>query len=241
MKTVMFLQDVIKKYGQVISINKVSLAVFQGEIFGILGANGAGKSTLLSMMAGIMKPTTGSVFFLGEDLYSRGHKSQKLIGFVPQEIALYSKLSGLDNLYFWGKAYGLRGKELKHRVEEILEIIGFKERMNEAVESFSGGMKRRLNIAVSLLHQPDLIIMDEPTVGIDFQSRKKIWEAVANLRNQGKTIVFTSHYSDDIKLCTRLAVLEQGKLVALGTPQELKRRESGLEGLLDIGVSMLGE
>lgn len=232
MNVVMFLQDVMKTYGKVVSVNQISLDIFQGEIFGILGANGAGKSTLLSMMAGIMKPSSGSIFFLGEDLYHRGNKSKSSIGFVPQEIALYGKLSGFDNLYFWGKAYGMRGKELNLRVEDILEVIGFKERMSEAVDTFSGGMKRRLNIAVSLLHQPELIIMDEPTVGIDLQSRKKIWEAVVKLRNQGKTIAFTSHYPDDIKLCDRLAVLEEGKLVALGTPEEMKEREGALEGLL---------
>lgn len=232
MNVVMLLQDVLKTYGKVVPVNQISLDIFRGEIFGILGANGAGKSTLLSMMAGIMEPSSGSIFFLGEDLYHKGNKSKSLIGFVPQDIALYSKLSGFDNLYFWGKAYGLRGKELDLRVENILEVIGFKEKMGEAIENFSGGMKRRLNIAVSLLHQPELIIMDEPTVGIDMQSRKKIWEAVIKLKNKGRTIVFTSHYPDDIKLCDRLAVLEEGKLISLGTLEELREREGALEGLI---------
>ncbi len=232
MKAVMDLRNVFKTYGKIVSVKQISLAILRGEIFGFLGPNGAGKSTLLSMMAGIMKPSSGTILFCGEDLYQRAHKVQRAIGFVPQEIALYTKLSGFDNLYFWGKAYGLCGKELDLRVGEVLEIIGFREKMDEAVEKFSGGMKRRLNIAVSLLHQPELIIMDEPTVGIDLQSRKKIWEAVVKLKDQGKTIVFTSHYPDEIRLCNRLAVLKTGALHTLGTPEELKEREDALEGLL---------
>ncbi len=220
--------NLVKKYGQNTALNNINLEIYKGEIFGLLGPNGAGKSTLLSVLATVSRPTSGEIIVQGRDILRHAASVKKLIGLVPQEIALYTQLSGMDNLNFWGNVYGLRGKQLKSRIAETLAITGLQDRITDTVEDYSGGMRRRLNIAVALLHRPEILIMDEPTVGVDVQSRKTIMEAVKKLSSQGCTIIYTSHYVDEMEwLCDRLAIMQEGIIQAVGTPAELKNRLAG--------------
>jgi ABC-2 type transport system ATP-binding protein len=221
-------KHLIKKYGQNLVLKDISFHINHGEIFGLWGANGAGKSTLLSILATVTRPTSGEIIIQGHNLLTHSSPIKKLIGLVPQEIALYTRLSGLDNLNFWGNVYGLKGKVLQQRIEETLDIVGLRERITDPVESYSGGMQRRLNIAVTLLHHPEILIMDEPTTGVDVQSRQDILKTVKQLSSQGCTIIYTSHYLEELEwLCDRLAILQGGMLQAVGTPDELKSYLAG--------------
>ncbi|WP_409276254.1 ABC transporter ATP-binding protein [Neobacillus sp. SCS-31] len=205
------------------AVRSVSFTVSKGEAFGLLGPNGAGKSTTINMLTGLFPPTDGSIMLSGIDMKANPKKAQALIGIVPQEIALYQTMSAKDNLYFWGRMYGLSGSILDHRVAETLELIGLADRAKDKVETFSGGMKRRVNIGAAILHRPELLIMDEPTVGIDPQSRAHILETVKRLNNEGMTVIYTSHYMEEVEfLCKRIGVMDHGKLIALGTIPELR-------------------
>lgn len=216
--------DVEKKYKKNKVLSEITLNICKGESFGILGENGAGKSTLLSLMAGIQKPTKGQILFEGRQL---SVDSKKAIGFVPQDIALYETLSGRDNLIFWGRAAGLKGASLKERIDCALDMVALMERCDDLVGRYSGGMKRRLNIAASLLHSPRLLIMDEPTVGIDIKTRKALLSAFRDLQNQGVTLVFTSHTLEDLDFCQRLLILHEGRIQDLGNKEEVL---SGITG-----------
>jgi ABC-2 type transport system ATP-binding protein len=230
MATENFIQvkHLVKRYGQNLVLKDISFYISQGEIFGLWGANGAGKSTLLSILATVTRPTSGEIIIQGQNIITHSSPIKRLIGLVPQEIALYTRLSGLDNLNFWGNVYGLKGKLLKQRIEEALNIVGLRERITEPVESYSGGMQRRLNIAVTLLHHPGILIMDEPTTGVDVQSRKYILETVKQLSRQGCTVIYTSHYLEELEwLCDRLAILQEGMLQAVGKTDELASYLSG--------------
>ncbi|QIB27269.1 ABC transporter ATP-binding protein [Caloranaerobacter azorensis] len=215
--------DNLKKYFKKIkAVDGISFEVKKGEIFGLLGPNGAGKSTTISMISTLFKPTSGDIFFKGRSILENPIEIRKNLGIVPQEIALYPTLSGYENLRFWGNAYGLRGKKLKIRIEEVSEIIGIKDRLKDKVEKYSGGMKRRINIGVALLHKPELLIMDEPTVGIDPQSRKHILDTVLSLNKEGMTVIYTSHYMEEVEyLCNRISIMDRGKIIATGTKDEL--------------------
>ena len=186
-----------KDFGEVYAVKGVSFDIQPGEIFSLIGPNGAGKSTTISMISGLLRPTQGEVSILGNSVAQHPMKAKAALGVVPQEIALYEDLSARENLAFWGKMYGLRGTALKKRIDEILATTGLADRQKGRVAKFSGGMKRRLNIGIALLHRPEVIIMDEPTVGIDPQSRRKILDSVMDLNRQGMTVLYTTHYMEE--------------------------------------------
>lgn len=212
-----------KEYGKVVAVGGVDFRVDKGEIFGLLGPNGAGKSTTISIIAGLVTPTAGSIFLHGKDVTKAPHRMKEVLGLVPQDIALYPSLTARENLFFWGRMYSLPGPLLRERVEEALEYAGLKDRANDRIDTYSGGMKRRINIAAALLHRPELLIMDEPTVGIDPQSRSHILETVQRLNREDVTVLYTSHYMEEVEyLCSRIAIMDHGAIIAEGTLEELR-------------------
>lgn len=216
------LNNLEKSFGDLKAVDGVSFAVQEGEIFSLLGPNGAGKTTTISMLSTLLRPDDGDAFVLGHSIRSEPMKVKESLGVVPQEIALYEDLSARENLVFWGKMYGLRGTALKNRVDEVLETIGLTDRQKGRVGKFSGGMKRRVNIGVALLHKPRVIYMDEPTVGIDPQSRRSILDSVVSLKDQGMTVLYTTHYMEEAQeLSDHIAIMDNGKVIAAGTPDEL--------------------
>ncbi|MBO0962118.1 ATP-binding cassette domain-containing protein [Neobacillus sp. MM2021_6] len=216
-------QDLRKSFGDFEAVKGVSFEVEKGESYGLLGPNGAGKSTSIHMVTGLFPPTSGEIRMKGIDVVKNPKQAQKWIGVVPQEIALYQSMSARENLKFWGRMYDLSGIELEKSVDQVLEIIGLTERAKDKVETFSGGMKRRVNIGAAILHKPELLIMDEPTVGIDPQSRNHILETVRHLNNEGMTIIYTSHYMEEVEyLCERIGIVDHGQLIASGTLSELR-------------------
>ncbi len=215
-------KNLSKSYGTLKAVNNIAFKVEEGEIIGLLGPNGAGKSTTISMISTLLKPESGEILYKGKDIVSHPKAIQKVLGIVPQEIALYPTLSGYDNLKFWGQAYGVTGKRLKERIETVSKIIGIDARLKDKVEQYSGGMKRRINIGAALLHEPELLIMDEPTVGIDPQSRNHILDTVLELNKQGMTIIYTSHYMEEVEyLCRNIHIMDSGQIIASGTQDDL--------------------
>ena len=215
-------QKLDKDFGDVHAVQEVSFDVEAGEIFSLLGPNGAGKSTIISMLSCLAAPTGGDALVMGHSILRAPMKVKEVLGVVPQDIALYPDLSARENLTFWGKMYGLRGAALRARVNEVLELVGLADRQSGRVEKFSGGMKRRLNIGVALLHRPQIVIMDEPTVGIDPQSRRNILDGVKEMNRQGMTVLYTTHYMEEAQeLSDHIAIMDRGKIVALGTHDEL--------------------
>lgn len=205
------------------AVKGLSLSIDNGESFGLLGPNGAGKSTTIHMISGLFPPTAGEIMVADKNMIQKPKQAQKHIGVVPQEIALYQTMSARDNLIFWGRMYGLEGNTLHKRVAEVLEIVGLSDRAKDRIETFSGGMKRRINIGAAILHNPDLLIMDEPTVGIDPQSRNHILETVKHLNQAGMTIIYTSHYMEEVEyLCSRIGIIDHGELIACGTVPQLR-------------------
>ncbi|WP_026884690.1 ABC transporter ATP-binding protein [Clostridium akagii] len=227
------LMNITKKYGDFTAVNNLSLNIDDGEVFGLLGPNGAGKSTIVSMISTVISPTSGEIKVDNKLLREEPIQIKKVMGIVPQDIALYDTLSAKDNLEFFGCLYGLKGKKLKERVSEILKIIELEDRKNQTVGEFSGGMKRRVNIGVALMNNPKLLILDEPTVGIDPQSRNHILETVKKLnKERGMTVIYTSHYMEEVEyLCKRVAIVDHGKLIALGTKEELKKNSQSKDKL----------
>jgi ABC-2 type transport system ATP-binding protein len=222
-----------KNFGDFAAVRGVSFAIRSGEIFSLLGPNGAGKSTTISMLACLLQPTGGDALIDGHSILKDPEGVKAALGVVPQEIALYPDLSARENLEFWGKMYGLRGGTLNMRVNEVLEIIGLADRQKSRVGTFSGGMKRRVNIGAALLHKPQVIIMDEPTVGIDPQSRRHILDAVKELNRQGMTVLYTTHYMEKAQeLSDRVGIIDHGELIALGTQAELTRQVGEMDTLL---------
>lgn len=230
------IKNVCKSYGSLKAVNDVSFTVNEGEIFGLLGPNGAGKSTLISILCTLLSANSGEVLINNNSLRKNVTEIKKLLGLVPQEIALYPSLTAKENLMFWGRMYGIGGKLLKERVDEALEIAGLKDRAKEVIQSYSGGMKRRINIACALLHHPKIVIMDEPTVGIDPQSRNHILETVKKLNNEGMTVIYTSHYMEEVELlCSRIAIMDNGKIIAMGTREELQKL-IGSDDIINISI-----
>ncbi len=226
MALIVEVKDLIKRYPGAAepAVRGISFGVLQGEVFSLLGPNGAGKTTTLSMLACLLEPSGGEILIDGHSVRSESLAVKRAIGVVPQEIALYPTLSARENLRFWGQMYGLGGPELKRRIEEVLETVGLRDRANERVEKYSGGMKRRINIAAGLLHRPKVVLMDEPTVGIDPQSRRNILEMVKTLNAQGMTVLYTTHYMEEAQeLSHRIGIIDHGSLIALGTLAELTR------------------
>jgi ABC-2 type transport system ATP-binding protein len=232
---ILVVQDLHKSYGETHAVRGVSFQVARGEVFGLLGPNGAGKTTIISMITGLLEPTSGRITVDGLDLQTDTNAVKAKLGLVPQELALYPTLSARDNLDFFGRIYGLGGKVLRERVDAMLAMVELTERSDEAIETYSGGMKRRVNIAAGLLHQPEVLFLDEPTVGVDPQSRNAIFEGVEALNRAGVTVIYTTHYMEEAqRLCHRVAIIDEGQIIALDTPSALIRSLGG--GILVLGL-----
>jgi len=216
--------DVRYSYGNSRAVDGVSFTVRPGEVFGLLGPNGAGKTTTISMISGLLQPESGQVLLFGKEPGDPTGKARKRLGVVPQDIALYEELKVRENLVFWGELYGLSGAELKQAVDRTLELVGLADRAKDRVSALSGGLKRRLNLAAGLVHSPDLILLDEPTVGIDPQARLRILDVVRAQAAAGRAVLYTSHYLEEAEtLCNRLAIVDHGRTLAVGTVEELRR------------------
>lgn len=229
-------RDLRKVYDNTLTaVDGISFEIKRGEIFGLLGPNGAGKTTTISMLAGILPPTSGEIVVDGHDASQAGSEVKRALGVVPQELAVYPKLTGKENLDFFGELYGLHKTDLAQRTSQMLDLVGLSDRAGSRAETYSGGMKRRLNLAIGLMHNPRLLLLDEPTVGVDPQSRNHIFEGVRALNKQGLTILYTSHYMEEVEaLCDRVGIMDGGKLVACDTIPKLI---SGLGGaVIEIGV-----
>ena len=217
-------EGLVKTFGELKAVQGITFDIPAGETFSLLGPNGAGKSTTISMLSCLLRPTAGDAHVMGHSIVKAPQAVKAVIGVVPQEIALYPDLSPYENLSFWGKMYGLSGAALQKRIDAVLEITNLAERQRDPSGTFSGGMKRRLNIGIALLHQPPVVIMDEPTVGIDPQSRRSILDSVKALNSQGITVLYTTHYMEEAaELSTHIAIMDKGKIMACGTHDELVR------------------
>ena len=232
---VAFVRGLVHRYGDLTAVDDVTFSIDRGEVFGLLGPNGAGKSTTISILSCILQRTAGQVTVLGEEAGPNASSIKARLGLVPQDLALYEELSGLDNLKFFGRLYGLSGGRLGKAIDSALETVGLTDRAADTVSEYSGGMKRRLNLAAGLLHDPDILIFDEPTVGVDPQSRNHIFDNVERLNAAGMTVIYTTHYMEEAqRLCDRVAIIDHGRLVALGTPRDLIDSLGG--GVIQIGI-----
>ena len=222
MKMIIEVSNLVKKFKDIAVVDGVDLNIEDGEIFGLLGPNGAGKSTTLNALLGLLKISSGTVKICGKDFSKNTREVKSMIGYVPQDLAFFEQLSAIDNVTYWGKLYGLRGNDLRKATEEALELTGLVDRKKGKASTFSGGMKRRLNIACAIVHKPRILILDEPTVGVDPQSRNNILESIKTLNKNGTTVIYTSHYMEEIEaICDRVAIMDFGKVIALGTIEEL--------------------
>lgn len=225
MTSILEVKNLVKKYGDFTAVDDISFDIQEGEIFSLLGPNGAGKSTTISVLSTLFPATSGDATICGHSVREDPMKVKQSIGVVPQEIALYDDLTALENLRFWGQMYGISGKELDVRINEIMEEIGLKDKAKQRIKTYSGGMKRRVNIGVGLMHKPKLLFMDEPTVGIDPQSRRAILDSVKALNQAGMSILYTTHYMEEAQeLSDRVGIIDHGKLIAIGTQEELTRQ-----------------
>ena len=235
--------DLVKVYGRSSkpALNGFEVSIREGTVFGLLGPNGAGKTTAISIMSTLFQPTGGSVFVCGIDAVRYPRRVRKLIGYVPQEVALYHNLTARENLRFFGRMYGLRGKTLEARVSAAIELVGLEESADQRVFAFSGGMKRRANLAAGILQRPKLLFLDEPTVGIDPQSRNLILERLTALKDD-VTMVYTTHYMEEAEqLCTNVAIMDAGVIIAEGPPADLVHRSQGCSNLEDLFISLTGK
>ena len=232
MAPILEVQDLVKRFGDFTAVDGVSFDIQEGEVFSLLGPNGAGKTTTISMLSCLLTPTEGDAIIGGHSITKEPMAVKQIIGIVPQDIALYEDLNARENLEFWGRMYGMRGAALKHRVAEVLEQIGLADKAKQRIKTYSGGMKRRVNIGVGLLHKPRILFMDEPTVGIDPQSRRNILDGIKDLNTQGMTVLYTTHYMEEAEeLSNRVGIVDHGKLIALGTQKELTQMVGQLEAL----------
>jgi len=225
-------EHLVKNYGELTAVDDVSFTAKEGTVFGLLGPNGAGKSTAINCISGLLTPTAGRVSVSGHDIVKDGKAAKQSLGIVPQELALYEDLPAVENLRYWGKAYGLRGKALEDRVADVLELTGLADRARDLPKEFSGGMKRRLNFGCGVVHQPKVLLLDEPTVGVDPQSRAKLFDLVEAERAAGACILYTTHYMEEAeRLCDSLAIIDHGKIIAEGTVDELKAQLGARDAL----------
>ncbi|HZJ02134.1 MAG TPA: ATP-binding cassette domain-containing protein [Thermoleophilia bacterium] len=227
MRAVIQVNDLRKQFNPpdgTVAVDRVSFAVEGGEIFSLLGPNGAGKTTTISMLSCLLRPTGGEAWVAGSSIIEEPRQVRDHLGVVPQEVALYLDLNGRENLRFWGRMYGLSGDELERRIDEVLDLIGLAERQRDRVADYSGGMKRRLNIGVALLHRPEVLFLDEPTVGIDPQSRRSILDGIKDLNSAGMTVLYTTHYMEEAQeISDRIGIMDHGRMVNCGTHAELVR------------------
>jgi len=233
MSNILEVQNLVKNYGDFQAVKGVSFNIEEGEIFSLLGPNGAGKTTTISMLSTLYTPTSGDAIIGGHSVTKDPMGVRNIIGVVPQDLALYEDLTARENLIFWGQMYNLSGKSLTTRVDEVLEQIGLTDKAKNRVKTFSGGMKRRVNIGVGLLHKPRLLFMDEPTVGIDPQSRRAILDTVKDLNKQGMTLLYTTHYMEEAEeLSNRVGIIDHGELIAIGSQKELTQQVGQSETLI---------
>lgn len=232
----------LKKYfGEIKAVDGIDLTIQKGELYGLLGPNGAGKTTTISILSTLLTPDAGTIEVDGIQLKNSSAKIKRKIGVVPQEIALYEDLSAIENLIFWGKTHKLNYGILKEKALQLLDMTGLSDRARSKVNTFSGGMKRRLNLAISLIHSPEIVFMDEPTVGIDPQSRNKIYEIITSLNRNGITIIYTTHYMNEAEtLCNRIGIIDHGKIIAEGNLEELKNMNNVTESI-EIDVADITE
>lgn len=243
-ESIIHINELYKKYKDAdeFSVNNLSLFIEKGEIFGLLGPNGAGKTTLISMLCGLVKPTSGSFSINGLTYDKNADQIKNSIGVVPQEYALYPTLTARENLRYFGSMYGLKGKELRQKVDRALEHLGLLKFADKQVETFSGGMKRRVNLIAGILHNPKVLFLDEPTVGVDVQSKNVIIDYLKELNASGTTIIYTSHHLTEAQdFCTHIAIIDRGKIYAKGTPQELISQTPNAHNLEDVFISLTGK
>ncbi|MGM0863180.1 MAG: ABC transporter ATP-binding protein [Bacillota bacterium] len=241
-------ENISKRYDSIQALDDIHLIIPEGSCFGLVGPNGAGKSTLMKILSGVLQSFEGDIIANGHSVKKERLEVKKLIGYIPQDICLEETLTAKDNLMYFGSLYGLKGKDLQDRCEKVLQQIGLKERGKDKVITFSGGMKRRLNIGCALLHNPSIVIMDEPTVGIDPQSRNSIFSIIQELKEKGSTIIYSSHYMEEVEqLCDNIGLIDKGTLVECGTMEELQQKYnkpslfiSG-EGLDEVSLSIHGQ
>ena len=233
--------DIRKSFGDVQALGGLSFTVREGEIYGFLGPNGAGKTTAISIISGLLAADSGTVTISGMDIRRQGRSIRKLLGVIPQEIALYEELTARENLHFWGSLYGLSGRKLRAAADRVLDMVGLTERADDAVRQYSGGMKRRINLCIGLIHSPRIILLDEPTLGIDPQARLTILDIINGEVSKGKTVIYTTHYMEEAeKLCQRIAIIDRGEILAEGSLQELTRI-AGEEDLVSITGAFTAE
>ncbi len=243
MKPIIEIRDLTKIYkgSEEPAVDSISLDIYPGEIFGLLGPNGAGKTTTISILCGIFEPTRGSITIDGLDIGRDLGRIKHLIGVVPQDLALYPTLTALENLTFFGNMYGLKGNVLYDRIFDCLRVFGLEKVARKKIDSYSGGMKRRVNLIAGLLHHPRVIFLDEPTVGIDVQSRFVILEYLKKINQEGTTIIYTSHHMEEAEnLCSRVAIVDRGKIISIGNPKELVREHPEFKNLENIFLHLTG-
>jgi ABC-2 type transport system ATP-binding protein len=239
-ESIVAVEGLVKRYGDVVAVDDISFQIQEGEIFGLLGPNGAGKTTTINVLCTYTEPTAGQVAVVGHSVTAEPEEVKRAIGVVPQDIALYPDLNAVENLRFFGRMYDVPQARLEVRIGELLKLVGLEEHARRRVEHYSGGMKRRLNLAVGLLSEPRFLMLDEPTVGVDPQSRNAIFENIQELNRQGLTILYTTHYMEEAELlCHRVAIMDEGQIIALNTPQNLINTLG--TGIIHIGVKDVDE
>lgn len=244
MKPIIQIHDLAKKYkgAENFSVNPIRLDIAEGDIFGLLGPNGAGKTTLISMLCGLLEPTSGSFEIDGMNYQHQSAEIKKIIGVVPQEYALYPTLSARENLQYFGSMYGLKGKNLKEEINRLVEILGLTKFIDKQIDTYSGGMKRRINLIAGLMHRPKVLFLDEPTVGVDVHSRNVIIEFLKEVNKNGTTLVYTSHHMAEAEnFCTQIAIVDKGEIFAQGSPDELIRNTKGANNLEDVFLTLTGK
>lgn len=225
-------EHLVKQYGEFLAVDDVSFTAEAGKVFGLLGPNGAGKSTAINCISGLLNPTSGRISVAGHDVATDGKAARQVLGIVPQELALYEDLPAVENLRYWGKAYGMRGASLEERVASVLDHIGLADRARDLPKNFSGGMKRRLNFGCGVVHQPKVLLLDEPTVGVDPQSRARLFDLVEAIRDEGACVLYTTHYMEEAeRFCDSLAIMDHGKTIASGTVAALKEQLGARDAL----------